>query len=119
MSTDTRSEEQQAAVLLGRRLRAAREEAGLSLRELAQRIGLRDHTVLLKYERGATVPTSVRLISLAQALGCSAAGLLAANDAAVPIISAIDRAGEQRLAQLGFVLETLDSTIELPEEGRV
>jgi transcriptional regulator with XRE-family HTH domain len=116
VSQDAADEERRAAARLGRRLRFAREEAGFSLRELAQRVGLRDHTVLIKYERGATAPTSVRLLSLARALGCSAAALLADRDAAVPIIDAVDRADEERLAQLEFVLATLDAPPSSPPE---
>ncbi len=103
-------DEHTAAVQLGERLRAAREFAGLSLREVAQRVGLRDHTVLIKYERGETSPSSARLSSLAHALACSAAALLAERDAAVAIIDAVDRADEARLAQLQFVLDSLDAT---------
>lgn len=109
MSIEPALDERLAAARLGQRLRTAREEAGLSLRELAQRVGLRDHTVLIKYERGATAPSSVRLLSLARALGCSAAALLADRDAAIRIIDAVDRADEVRLAQLGFVLDSLES----------
>ena len=110
MSAGPVLDERRAAARLGQRLRMAREESGLSLRELAQRVGLRDHTVLIKYERGATAPSSVRLLSLARALGCSAAALLAESDAAVAIIDAVDRADESRLAQLGFVLDTLSAS---------
>jgi transcriptional regulator with XRE-family HTH domain len=103
---------------LGQRLREAREAAGLSLRELAQRVGLRDHTVLIKYERGETPPSSTRLVALAQALDYSAAALLADNDAAAAIIVAVDRADDDLLAQLQFVLERLTaSQPERPEEA--
>lgn len=98
-----------AAQLVGRRLRAAREEAGLSLRELAQRVGLRDHTVLIKYEQGRTAPSCVRLMSLAHALGIAPAALLATQDAAMPVIAAVDQAHGVQLAQLAFVVETLDA----------
>jgi transcriptional regulator with XRE-family HTH domain len=101
--------EVEIAQRLGQRLRAAREDAGLSLRELAQRVGLRDHTVLIKYERGETPPSSARLVALARAIDCSAAALLADNDMAVAIITTIDRADEPLLAQLQFILEQLAS----------
>jgi transcriptional regulator with XRE-family HTH domain len=110
------STEATAARLVGRRLRAAREEAGVSLRELAQRVGLRDHTVLIKYEQGRTAPTSTRLISLARALGVSPAALLASHDAAIPLITAVDQADEVQLAQLSFAVETLQSPDPEPPE---
>jgi transcriptional regulator with XRE-family HTH domain len=109
--------ERTAAVCLGQRLRAAREQAGLSLREVAGRVGLRDHTVLIKYERGATAPTSARLRSLAQALGCSAAALLADRDDAMAIIAAVDRADDVRLAQLQLVLDSLEAAPPPPVVG--
>jgi transcriptional regulator with XRE-family HTH domain len=107
-------DEERAAVRLGARLRVAREEAGVSLRELARQLGLRDHTVLIKYERGVTPPRSVRLQAIAQILGCSAAALLAATDEAAPIINAVDHADAGQIAQLSFVLETLTSAPPAP-----
>jgi len=101
------SDEQQSAAQVGRRLRAARARAGLSLRELAQRVGLRDHTVLIKYERGATPPSSARLFALARALDCSAAALLADRDEAMALIGSVDRADADLLAQLQVTLERL------------
>lgn len=118
MSNNLAVQEQIEAVRLGKRLRTAREAAGLSLRELAQHVGLRDHTVLIKYERGATAPTSVRLLSMARALGCSAAALLAERDAAVPIITKLDEANDERLAQFSFFLETLNVVATHPDEER-
>ena len=109
--------EHAAAVRVGRRLRSARELAGLSLREVAQRIGLRDHTVLIKYERGETSPSSARLSSLARVLDCSAAALLADRDDAVAMIDSVDRADEARLAQLQFVIESLDAPPPVPPSG--
>lgn len=107
-------DEEQAAVRLGARLRAAREQAGVSLRELARQLGLRDHTVLIKYERGVTPPSSVRLQAIARALGCSAAALLAATDDAALLIDAVDHADAGQIAQLRFVLETLTSAPPVP-----
>ena len=116
MSNHLSSDERTAAVQVGRRLREARELAGLSLREVAQRVGLRDHTVIMKYERGETPPSSTRLRSLALAVGCSAAALLAEHDDAVALIGAVDRADTARLAQLQFVLESLDVPPPVPPE---
>jgi transcriptional regulator with XRE-family HTH domain len=108
MSAPTSEFESAAARRIGARLRAAREDAGLSLRELAQRVGLRDHTVIIKYEQGRTSPSSARLLSLAMALSISPAALLAARDAAIPLIAAIDKANDVQLAQVAFMLDTLD-----------
>ncbi len=101
--TQERAEAQQ----IGRRLRHVREQAGLTLRDLAQRLDFPHHTILLKYERGETVPSAARLVSLARALNCSPAALLARDDRAMPIMTAVDQADEGALAQLAFVYETL------------
>lgn len=62
---------------IGWRLRSFREQARLTLRDLAQRLGFPHHTILLKYERGETAPSAARLASLARAPNCSPAALLA------------------------------------------
>lgn len=116
MSEAIARNEAAAAQLVGRRLRTAREAAGISLRELAQRIGLRDHTVLIKYEQGRTAPSSARLMSLADALGVSPAALLASQDTAIPLITAVDQADEVQLAQLSFAFEALNAPEPEPPE---
>lgn len=68
---------------------------------------MRTAWTLLKYERGETVPSTARLVSLARALNRSPAALLARDDQAMPIIAAVDEASADELVQLAFVLETL------------
>lgn len=99
---------------IGRRLRHAREMAGLTLRELAAHVGLRDHTVILKYERGETAPTITRLYALAHAIGLTPAALLAEHDDAVPLIAAVDQADPQRREQLAFFFTALDDPLPSP-----
>jgi len=54
------------------RLRLARKRAGLSLRELAERMGGEvSHQAIKKYEDGAMYPSSRVLVSLGRALGVS------------------------------------------------
>ncbi len=101
------TQEQVEARQIGRRLRHIREQAGLTLRDLAQRLDFPHHTILLKYERGETIPSAARLVSLAQALNCSPAALLARDDRAMPMMTAVDQADADALAQLAFVFETL------------
>lgn len=50
------------------RLKRAREAAGLSLRALAEKVGV-SHAAIKKYEEGVNTPDSVQLLKLAQALG--------------------------------------------------
>lgn len=54
--------------MLGMRLQRARKAAGLSLRDLAAKVGL-THTAIRKYEEEKLVPSSTLLLSLAGALG--------------------------------------------------
>jgi transcriptional regulator with XRE-family HTH domain len=106
----------QYAQHIGSRLRHAREAAGLTLRELAAQVGLRDHTVILKYERGKTAPTITRLHALAQALGVTPAALLAAHDESVALIAAIDTADQERREQLAFFFTALDEPPPAPPD---
>jgi transcriptional regulator with XRE-family HTH domain len=100
-------QEQTIAKQIGQRLRTAREQAGLTLRDLAQRLDFPYHTILLKYERGEAIPNIARLVSLAHALNCSPASLLARDEQAIPLIRAVDQADEEQLAQLVFIFQTL------------
>ncbi len=50
------------------RLKRAREAAGLSLRALAEQVGV-SHAAIKKYEDGTNTPDSSQLIKLAKALG--------------------------------------------------
>jgi HTH-type transcriptional regulator, cell division transcriptional repressor len=108
--TSTTASATQYAQRVGGRLRRAREAAGLTLRELAAQVGLRDHTVILKYERGVTAPTITRLYALAQALRVTPAALLAAHDEAVALIAAVDTADQERREQLAFFFAALDES---------
>lgn len=55
--------------IVAKRIKSARTLAGLSLRELAERMnGLVSHTAITKYEKGAMLPDSTVLVALANAL---------------------------------------------------
>ena len=53
--------------MFGNRIQRARKAQGLSLRELADKVGL-SHTAIRKYEGDQTIPSSDILIKLAKAL---------------------------------------------------
>ena len=53
--------------MLGQRIRQARIAAGLTLRELAQQIGL-SHTAIAKYESGKICPRPSVLVQIARTL---------------------------------------------------
>ncbi|KDM68395.1 helix-turn-helix domain-containing protein [Acidiphilium sp. JA12-A1] len=58
--------------MIGERLRIARRKSGLSLRDLAMRLGGQiTHVAIGKYERGEMMPSSSVLIALAKALDVS------------------------------------------------
>lgn len=54
--------------MIGERIRAARKAQSLSLRALAQRVGL-SHEMVRRYERGEVVPNTAALLKIADALG--------------------------------------------------
>ena len=58
--------------MIGERLRIARRKSGLSLRDVAERMGGKiTHTAVSKYERGEMAPSSSVLIELAKVLDVS------------------------------------------------
>jgi transcriptional regulator with XRE-family HTH domain len=60
MSTDEVSSDEPASLpeqRVGRAMRNARQLAGISLRQMAKRLGYHSHTTLSSYERGAVMPT--------------------------------------------------------------
>jgi Zn-dependent peptidase ImmA (M78 family)/transcriptional regulator with XRE-family HTH domain len=67
---------------LGSRLRAARAAAGLSLRELSDKVPV-SHTAIANYEKDADVPSSAVLIALADATGVDMGFLFRASDVAL------------------------------------
>lgn len=82
-STYTTVEPEQAKEL-GQRLRARREELGLSLRQLAERAETTD-TTIIRIEQGAyAAPAPDKLSRIAEALGLSLADVFALAEYAVP-----------------------------------
>src|SRR5689334_22107500 len=86
-------------VRLGARLREARLQAGLTVREVADRIGLK-HAIIVKYENGAIVPSIARLQTLARLYGLTAAGLLAEHDHAVQLFASLDQASVEQIEHI-------------------
>ena len=82
-STYTKVEQEQAKEL-GQRLRARREELGLSLRQLAERAETTD-TTIIRIEQGAyAAPAPDKLSRIAAALDLSLADVFALAEYAVP-----------------------------------
>ena len=97
-------------ISFGRRLAHARQAAGLTLQELAERVGWHVST-LHNYESGRRPLKIAQLAQLAAALNRSPAALLAASDEAIPIIEQIDGSTERR-EQVALFL----SHLETPED---
>lgn len=95
---------------LGSRLRAARAVAGLSLRELSDRVPV-SHTAIANYEKDEDVPGSAVLIALADATGVDMGFLFRSSDVELGVPSwrarkAITKTEEQSiLAKTQDVLE--------------
>ena len=92
---------------LGPRLRAARQAANMTVREAGERLGV-DHSMIVRYENGVSLPPLDRLIALADLYGLTPAALLARHAAAVPLIAAIDRAEEDAITRLAALLDASD-----------
>lgn len=101
------SAQEPLSVRLARRLREARIQAGLTVREAAVQASISHHTLIVKYENGTVAPPFDRLRNLALAYGTTPAALLAEHDAAMLVIAAIDQADSAQLAHLATALEFL------------
>lgn len=96
-------------IAIGRRLAAARQGAGLSMRQLAERLGW-PHTTLGNYESGRRALPVARLLEIAQALGRSPAALLLDPPEAAAVADQL--AGNVELSiQVAYFLETLAQPI--------
>src|SRR5205809_212622 len=89
---------------LGPRLRDARQTANLTVREVGERLGV-DHSMVVRYENGESLPPLDRMIALADLYRLTPAALLARYAAAIPIIIAIDQAEASAIARLGALLD--------------
>jgi transcriptional regulator with XRE-family HTH domain len=95
---------------IGRRLASARKAAGLTVRQLAERLGW-PYTTLANYEEGRRPLRIVQLCAIAGALGQSPAAFLVELPEAATIINRID--GDlDRCLQVAFMLDTLDGAEE-------
>src|SRR5437667_8168286 len=97
-------------IQLGRRLAAARKVAGLTVRDLAARLGW-PYTTLANYEEGRRPLRVAQLVAIAAALGQPPAAFLVDSPEAAAVVNRID--GDlDRCVQLAFILDSLDSREE-------
>ncbi len=91
-------------VQLGSRLREARLNARLTVREAAERAGLAAHGTLVQYEHGKVLPPLDRLAALALAYDVPLASLLVSHDALAPLVMLLERASAPQLRALAELL---------------
>jgi transcriptional regulator with XRE-family HTH domain len=82
---------------LGDRLREARLNARLTVREAAERAGLRAHGTLVQYENGRVLPPLDRLAALATAYDIPLASLVVSEAALMPIVTLLERASASQI----------------------
>jgi transcriptional regulator with XRE-family HTH domain len=92
-------------VQVGTRLREARLHARLTVREAAERIGLRGHGTLVQYESGKVTPPLDRLAALADVYGVPLATLFVVHDALIPVVTLLERATPSQVALLAQVMQ--------------
>lgn len=90
-SGDPAASTAEGAASLGARIRFAREQAGLTQVELAQRIGLADAQSVSNYERGRTDVPRQRLRRIAAVTGKPLAFFVAEQEQAAEQLSALER----------------------------
>jgi transcriptional regulator with XRE-family HTH domain len=94
-----------AAARLGARLREARLNARLTLREAAERVGLRAHGTLVQYENGRVLPPLDRLAALALTYDVSLASLLVGREALIPVVALLERATDAQIAAFALLIQ--------------
>lgn len=94
-----------AIARLGERLREARLNARLTVREAAERIGLNSHGTLVQYEHGTVLPPLDRLAALAQVYDMPLASLLVSHDALAPVVELLERATPAQIRGLTQLIE--------------
>ncbi len=95
--------------VVGQRIAAARQRAGLSVRDLAERTGWPRDT-LVNYELGRRAITIERLQVIADALGVPAALLLLENEHLAAVVGRL-ATDPALLSHVRFFLETLHDDV--------
>lgn len=90
---------------LGERLREARLNARLTVRQAAARVGLRGHGPLVQYESGKVLPPLDRLAALAQAYDVPLSSLVVSHDALVPLVTMLERATVPQISAFAQLLQ--------------
>jgi transcriptional regulator with XRE-family HTH domain len=92
---------------LGARLREARLNARLTVREAAERAGLRAHGTLVQYENGRVLPPLDRLVALATAYDVPLSSLVVSRDALMPVVTLLERATGPQIDAFARLLQQM------------
>lgn len=92
-------------VMVGARLREARLNARLTVREAAEQIGLRAHGTLVQYENGTVAPPLERLSALARLYDIPLASLFVSQDTLIPLVTMLDQATPTQVQALNRLLQ--------------
>lgn len=105
--------------MIGERLRIARHKSGLSLRDVADRMGGQvTHMAISKYERGEIAPSSTVMIGLAKVLGVSLEFLAAPMDISLGALEFRKKSGtsaQERAFVEAAVLEHVERYLMVEE----
>jgi transcriptional regulator with XRE-family HTH domain len=101
---------------VGQRLAAARKAAGLTVRQLAERLGWPDHSRLTSYETGRRAVSVVTLMEIAQALGQAPAALLVESPEEAEIITQV-AGNRERAQQLTYLIQLLGEPEPAPPDA--
>lgn len=105
--------------MIGERLRIARRKSGLSLRDVADRMGGQvTHMAISKYERGEMAPSSAVMIELAKVLGVSLEFLAAPMDISLGSLEFRKKSGttaQERALVEATVLEHVERYLMIEE----
>lgn len=100
---------------VGQRIAAARKIAGLTTRQLAERLGWSDHSRIVNYENGRRSVSVVTLIAMAGALGMPAAALLVESSEEQAVVALV-AGNRERAQQLAYLITLLnEAEPEAPE----
>lgn len=102
----SRLNEAELAIAIGRRIARMRVAAGLTLREMAARLGI-NHSTLVGYEAGRRSIRATQLVAIAHALGIAPAALLIDPPEAVTLVNRMD-GNLEFVLQLSYIVATLD-----------
>ena len=102
---------------IGERLREARLNARLTVREASARIGLRGHGTLVQYENGNVLPPLDRLAALAQVYDIPLASLVVSHDALIPVVTMLEHATAPQISAFAQLLQRAVEPLADEETG--